>query len=1098
MKFFAQKQTISSVIAIFVFTLSVSFAQMSYQYDKNGKIILPNFNQLQKNAAEIWKGKENIKGNGWKAFKRIEWFMQDRLDEKGYLQSGNFYENEIQNFISKNKKNNIQANEKWTNLGPFNPPQESSSIPASGVGRVNVVSFDKNDVNTIWAGSAAGGIWKSTDGGSNWKTFDFDAFQCLGISDIAVSPLNSNVVYATTGDPDAFGSSGSINFSVGMLKTTDGGTTWNKVNLLSTLTQANNFFMYKVVINPTNDNIVYCATVNGVYKSTNAGSSWSLITTASDNCKDLVMHPTNSGILYGVFDLGNNVCSIKTYNESSKTWSNEKQYSDCSRIVLGVSPQRQDWVWALLAESLGNSGAGFRSLEKSTNGGGSWTSVRSKSNSPNYLHNSDDGLDQNGSSAQGGQGWYDLAIAVNPGNASEVYIGGVNVWRTQNAGTTMENVGEWSGFVGLPTLHADQHCLKFNAQNVLYAGNDGGVYTFSGSNWTSLNDKLPITQFYKLSVSEKNANVIISGAQDNSTSLYNGTTWKTVNGGDGMDCLINYSNPNIMYSSTPQGTIFKSTNGGLSFGSNPIISIYQTAEYGGWVTPIAIDPKTPATIYAGYQNVWKSTNNGDTWSKLGGSNGINAPAYSPIRAIAIAPSDPNYIYVAYSGNAYRSTNGGTTWSKIFTASNNITNFTVHPTTASKAYFTVAGFSATAKVYEWDGAKTNNLSLNLPNVPANAIVYQKNSKDRLYVGTDVGVFTKDNTESSWTLYGTGLPPVIISDMEIHTGTGKLKVATYGRGVWDISVNDCSISSPEITVTGSTSFCKGDSLILEYTGPLTNFTWSNGIKARKLIVKETGSYYFTVTDSKGCSANSATYEVVVTDVPVINLTFDKTKAVNLCENDSLEVTISGIFSKINWSNGLTSKKVFLKQAGKYYVNCTPIGSKCISTSETFEIKTIPAPVKPTITQENDDLIASDASSYQWYKNNVIISGATNKKYTATESAIYTVIVKGSNNCSNVSDQFSFTSSSDIDEMPMGYELNLLPNPATDFSIISLTSPISTNIVLKLTNLEGQELLVEKLKCENQLEYKINLANFAKGVYFVSISSDTFTTLRKIVKN
>jgi len=246
---------------------------------------------------------------------------------------------------------------------------------------------------------------------------------------------------------------------------------------------------------------------------------------------------------------------------------------------------------------------------------------------------------------------------------------------------------------------------------------------------------------------------------------------------------------------------------------------------------------------------------GGNWTRLS-SFGSN----QTLVAIAVALSDTNVIYAANYSDLYASYNGGFTWNSIYTSSSSaITSIAVDPQDPKRLWVTKSGFTPSDKVLEINNGEVSNLSGNLPNVPVNAIVYQKNSPDRLFIGTDIGVFYTDYSSAYWEKYGDDMPNVVINDIEINYGANsqtKLRAATYGRGIWEADVINCNYQSPAITYTGATSFCEGDSVILSVNLPdqpndaeqpqePLNYIWSNGSTSRSIVVKESGAYSVIAT-------------------------------------------------------------------------------------------------------------------------------------------------------------------------------------------------------------------------------------------------------------
>jgi photosystem II stability/assembly factor-like uncharacterized protein len=349
-------------------------------------------------------------------------------------------------------------------------------------------------------------------------------------------------------------------------------------------------------------------------------------------------------------------------------------------------------------------------------------------------------------------------------------------------------------FVGAPVAHADKHALAFQNGTILFEGNDGGVYktTNGGTNWTDLSNGMVISQLYRIGVSQTSANTVLTGLQDNGSKLYNGGFWTDVKGGDGMECIIDYSNSNYMYATYVRGQISRSTNGGISFPTDISANIPGGQPTGAWVTPYIMDPTNSQTLYAGYDRIWKTTNRGNTWTSasqvLSGTN--------KLRSLAIAPSNSNILYTADLTSMWKTIDGGATnWTSISLpalSGNSITYIAVKNNDPNTLWITSGGYTNSSKVFQSTDGGTNwtNISTGLPNLPVMCIVYYKVATDRtvLFVGTDLGVYVKDGT-NSWVPFNTGLPNVVVTELEIlYTGgTNKLRAGTYGRGLWETNID-----------------------------------------------------------------------------------------------------------------------------------------------------------------------------------------------------------------------------------------------------------------------------------------------------------------------
>jgi hypothetical protein len=256
----------------------------------------------------------------------------------------------------------------------------------------------------------------------------------------------------------------------------------------------------------------------------------------------------------------------------------------------------------------------------------------------------------------GGQGWYDLCMAIDPNNANNIYVGGVNVWKSTDGGSTWTIAGHWYGQNGNPEIHADHHDLSFQpGTNTLFSTNDGGIYSYNGSAWADRTNGMAISQMYRVSASQATTK-IISGLQDNGTKLRSVTgTWTDVFGGDGMECGIDPSDPNYMYSTIYNGKLFRSSDGS-TFNE----SITPDNSSGEWISPFVMDPITPSTIYLGHKVLWKSTDRGTHWTNISaGTTGVGG--FYSINNIAVAPSNNSVIYITWLRKISRTSNGGGSW-----------------------------------------------------------------------------------------------------------------------------------------------------------------------------------------------------------------------------------------------------------------------------------------------------------------------------------------------------------------------------------------------------------------------------------------------------
>ncbi len=706
-------------------------------------------------------------------FQRWFYTMAPKCYPTGLQTNPSFALSEYQKFQNSNPPSKATSN--WTFIGPTHPsgytPNGSYQSPG-GSGRINCIAIDPSNANTIWIGTPAGGVWKSTDGGATWSIKNA-GLESLGVSSIVINYNNPNIVYIGTGDRDAGDSR-----SIGIYKSTDGGSTWAATSVTFSVSQGAR--CSKIIMHPTDPNIMIASFNGVVYKTTDGFATKS--TVLSETIWDMEFKPGDPNTVYAAgtkfFKSTNGGTSFTQVTSGVPT-------TNVQRFELAVSAAAPNNVWLLYGRTSAND-YDFGGVYKSTNSGNSFSNI--------YSGNLG-GWETNPASNSGGQSFFDMTMAVNPSNANEIFVGGVNLYKSTNGGTSWTCNAYWLDGSSYEYAHADHHALEYYNSTTLYIGTDGGIFksTNNGSTWTDISNNMGIAQIAKMGCSASNPNLIMTGMQDNGTNKYNGTTWSIVYGGDGCEALVDPTNDNIVYASYVYGALYKSTNGGSSWTSIKATS----SEQGAWITPYCMDPNNHNTLYAGYSNVYKSTNAGGSWTKLGTATGSGQ-----MTELELAPSNTNYIYYIkeyWNGSSMsytvgKTTNGGSSWSSIGSglpiSSAAPTAITVSTSDPLTLWVTFSGYSSGNKVFKSTdaGATWTNVSGNLPNIPVNSIVYQDGSDDCIYVGCDVGVYYRDNSMSSWESYSTNLPKTVIKELEIYydeanPSNSRLRAATYGRSLWE---------------------------------------------------------------------------------------------------------------------------------------------------------------------------------------------------------------------------------------------------------------------------------------------------------------------------
>ena len=707
------------------------------------------------------------RGNGYNPYAREMYFINERILNDNIFNPNSLYI-EWEKEKEKYKYTKQETSSNWISKGPINTPIILSNGKKRGNGRVNCIAFDPVDANIIWVGSPAGGLWKSVDGGSNWTT-NTDDLPVIGVSHIAIDPNNNQIMYIVTGDADA-----TDTYSIGILKSIDGGLTWNTTGLSYTVDQQKT--VNKVIINPNFTDSLYAVTNQNILISADAGATWQT-TGALGRWRDIEFKPYNPSVAYAAKQSGGSSTIYRT-TDGGANWNLITNGLSGSRYrpLLAVTPANPEVIYALFSES----DYSFHGLYKSTDSGDNWLL---QSDSPNIF-----GWDTDGTGT-GGQSWYDMSLGVSTNDESLVYVGGINVWRSDDNGVNWDIDASSGNGSNYSYMHVDQHAFEFNPHtHVAYAGNDGGFYKFMESlnKWVDISDGLEISQFYNLGLSRSNPDRLVAGAQDNGTEMLTNTTWDAIRGSDGMECAIDHYDENIIYSESQYGGLRKSYNGGNNWNNIKPVN-YE----GAWNTPYEMHSINSNLLVAGYDEVYRSTDGGGSWDSIS----YNVSGGADLRSIALAPSDENYIYAASYSKIKMTKDAGLTWYYIKPGlpNYNITDIAVSTNNADRAWVTFSDYNSTNKVYETNDAGvtwTNITGNNLPGLPVNCIVYQGNAKDDLYIGTDIGVYHKDNTMSEWMPYNNGLPNVIVKELEIHYDEGTISAATYGRGVWESTLNTLS--------------------------------------------------------------------------------------------------------------------------------------------------------------------------------------------------------------------------------------------------------------------------------------------------------------------
>ena len=828
------------------------------------------------------KSEDESKIESVSIYKRWENYMKPRVYPTGVRPAQDIVAKEYDKFVKAYPLVSTTKSAKgtWTLVGPNGAPGGSvangSYQSPAGAGRVNCIRFNPLRSQSMWIGTPCGGAWRSYNGGTTWIPAS-DNTLSMGVSDIAVAS-DTNIIYMATGDADAGDS-----YSIGILKSTDAGFTWQATSF--TCGVSSGIRIYKLLSYPGNSDIIYAATNAGLYKTTDGFATYTRIGSATiGKCTDVEFKPGTPSTVYAA---GANIW-YSTNDGSTWTACSGLTTTELQRIAIAVSPNAPNNVYALLSRTGVSPNytdqGGFYGLYKSTDNGATFTMTYSYVTANHNLLGWSTTFND-----QGGQGWYDLSLAVNPSNANEMFIGGVNLQKSTNGGTSWTCNAYWLSGAGFQYTHADHHAVEYlpGSSTTLFDGDDGGIFksTNNGTSWSDLSGTLAIGQIAAIGASQQN--IIMSGWQDNGSNIDNSGAWTIVKGGDGCEAIVDPTNTAILYSSYVNGTIYRSSNSGGSWTTiaAPGINGITGTEVGDWITPFVLHPTTNTTLYAGYTNLWRSTNSGTSWTKLGTL--YKATGESVLR-IAVAPSAPTTIYVIKLDTIFKTTNDGGVWTNITGTLKGyaFTDIVVKNSDANTVWVTVSGYNNGSKVFKsTDGGTTwTNYSSNLPNIPFNAIIADKtNASDGVYVGADMGIYYRDNLMPNWTLFNSGLPNAVIKELEIYydatPANSKLRAGTYGRGLWQSDL----YTRPDIAPVAGINSDK--TALNACTGYVVNFqdgsdnvptswSWSfpGGTPSSSILQNPSVTYpstpgtysvSLTATNSKGSGSVTKTNYIIVGD-------------------------------------------------------------------------------------------------------------------------------------------------------------------------------------------------------------------------------------------
>ncbi len=674
-------------------------------------------------------------------------------------------------------------------------------------GRIESIDAPPGNTGVIYAGVGAGGIWKTINGGLTWKPI-FDRESTFAIGDLSIAPSDPDTIWVGTGETHLSRTSYS---GTGVFKSIDGGNSWKNMGLHESAHIGN------VAIDPNDKNVVYIAAMGrqggggerGIYKTTDGGESFRRVLFEGERVAfvDLVIDPSDASRLYAsAWDRsgsGSGVFRSDDHGEHWKRLAGGLPDKQVDRVAIAVSASQPGVVYALMADRSSPNLAKRRNasiLFRSDDFGENWRRPNDDY-VPTYV------------------GWDFCDIRVAPDDANRVYVGGLRLIISTDGGETFHGEG---GFainqrrdevfrlhphpgVG---MHLDVHDIwidPLHPERVML-GNDGGLYVSwdRAQTWLHLNN-LPIAEFYRVHLNDKNPFRIWGGTQDNAslvgpaTARYeNGVDdpWQLVfldpwSGGDGFSTFPDPNEASITYYSQQNGDLKRSRPGKL----RPEKRIRPRRKDGesklkfAWDAPFLASSHVGETVlYCAAQRVLKSMDRGDTWDSISPDFGQHG-----LLALAESPLDKQRLVAGGKQKIHMSSDGGESWNLV---SEGLPRKTVRDIVASihdpdRVYVVLSGKSSNdiaSYIYvTHDFGKTwTPIVGNLPSESVNALAEDPQTDGLLFVGTDLGVYGTINQGKSWDSLCNSLPTASVVDLAVHGGEAKLVAATHGLSMFMLDI------------------------------------------------------------------------------------------------------------------------------------------------------------------------------------------------------------------------------------------------------------------------------------------------------------------------
>lgn len=807
---------------ILILGLSLNFLDTSEQYTLTKQESLTLTKSHHKQSAKINGLSQSPNGSA-------QYFSNKRL-AKG---ANRFPSENIVNAIRDKRQYFSQTKrltaEPWVNLGPQNVG-----------GRTRSFIFHPTNPEIIYSAGVSGGVWKSVDGGGDWVAVA-DDIENLAVVSLALFQSSPQTLLAGTGEGVYIGRPIVRSRGVegnGIFKSTDDGVTWQAVSQ----TLNNPDFQFVNKIRTATDNTAFAATGKGIWRSDDFGDNWELVLDQSSRvggCHEIEIRPASDPnqllVSCGSFESA----AVYKSNDNGDSWSSVIESANQGRTTIAFAPSNPARVYALSAQNqFGPYPYGVNGLYRSDDGGDNWTLIsdyqannvnnRALLATTNYVFDcGGSGVYQDGRLAGGG--WYYNLITVDPTNENRIWTGGLDLWRSDDAGENFSLASFWWASEQQNSyIHGDHHSIVYHPnydgvnETRMFASNDGGIWQTNNStaslatdncnpntaqvSWQPLNNNYAVTQFYHGSVA-RDGQTMIGGSQDNGTIWRSETgEWQQINGGDGSYSAIDPNDPNLVYVSSQYANLVRIN---IQPSGNIRTSISEgITEPGLFITPFTLDQNDTSRLWLAGLALWRSDNRGDSWTKAS-SDEYSMNFIDGLSALAVAPGNSDLVIMGGTdGNIFRHTNAlsgtaSTNMSSLKIADGYISSVNFDSNDPTKVVATVSTFGQPHAWMSLDSGESWEAldepgSAGLPDVPTHDIIVAPHDSNTLYVATDIGVYSSSDNGSTWFPLTTGMPNVAVEKLVYNRFNlqSDLIAFTYGRGTFKSRLTDIENYPPQV--------------------------------------------------------------------------------------------------------------------------------------------------------------------------------------------------------------------------------------------------------------------------------------------------------------